>query len=651
MALAESASISSISPIESWTVSEVSNFLASIDLDQDDDAFGENEITGDILVRLEHESLKDIGVESVGHRLQILRAVYDFKVKEAVPMEPGDWEPATLDGDGDAGVSTNAELSKDMAIITQAIQQRDDRISSLEEELKKVADSYARLREQLTPVFKIVKEFQPLPTPDGANGNGSAASGQQQQPSLIITKANMSRRYSTKKLFLNGTPRQGSPTSATPGPYSYTSYDPDSPRSPDRQGSQPQHTNSSIPQQQSNVLDSVYTTSAGNRGPPPVRPPPPSQSPFGISSAPPLVTRSLSSNNVLTQESGPAAMYSSANLPPPPLTAQPYLGSHSPILHQSNSPLMASSGSAMAGGRTGSVSNLAATSTMMTPSSSTSSATVVPTATTITNGNNSSSSTTSTTTATNTTSGGGSSGGSSGNPAIDAFKSFRVGLDDPCSKVLPAALKKYRINADWHDYALYICHGDQERCLRLDEKPLLVFQDLQRVGKNPVFMLRKVDNSSSTAATAGQGGGAGTGNRASVLLPGTPASTSSSLFSHSALPTGVSPGSSTAGGGVAAIRLGSGTTTTNNNNSGGSASGGGFTSFANATNAAIAAVASGQPHAGLANTTGVGALGGGGGGAVAGGGGGGGGTAGSGFMMMGSSPKPSVATTTSSTVI
>lgn len=33
-------------------------------------------------------------------------------------------------------------------------------------------------------------------------------------------------------------------------------------------------------------------------------------------------------------------------------------------------------------------------------------------------------------------------------------------LDDPCYKVLPAALKKYKINDDWRQYALFICYGN-----------------------------------------------------------------------------------------------------------------------------------------------------------------------------------------------
>ena len=66
---------------------------------------------------------------------------------------------------------------------------------------------------------------------------------------------------------------------------------------------------------------------------------------------------------------------------------------------------------------------------------------------------------------------GGSTVSSSGDPserekskakdaARNAARSFRVTLDDPCFKVLPAALKKYKINDDWKMYALFICFGN-----------------------------------------------------------------------------------------------------------------------------------------------------------------------------------------------
>lgn len=44
--------------------------------------------------------------------------------------------------------------------------------------------------------------------------------------------------------------------------------------------------------------------------------------------------------------------------------------------------------------------------------------------------------------------------------STDNLKSFKVSLDDPAWKVLPAALKKYKINNDdWQNYAMFICYG------------------------------------------------------------------------------------------------------------------------------------------------------------------------------------------------
>lgn len=43
-----------------------------------------------------------------------------------------------------------------------------------------------------------------------------------------------------------------------------------------------------------------------------------------------------------------------------------------------------------------------------------------------------------------------------------AAKSFKVTLEDPTFKVLPAALKKYKRGEDWRQYAMFICFGDGE---------------------------------------------------------------------------------------------------------------------------------------------------------------------------------------------
>ncbi|KAG6335065.1 hypothetical protein ID866_4025 [Astraeus odoratus] len=91
----------------------------------------------------------------------------------------------------------------------------------------------------------------------------------------------------------------------------------------------------------------------------------------------------------------------------------------------------------------------------------------------------------------------------------DNLKSFKVSLEDPTWKVLPAALKKYKINNDnWQNYAMFICYGSSgnriERCLSYDEKPLLLFQKLKDAKKNPVFMLKHIKDIRSPIAVAQQ---------------------------------------------------------------------------------------------------------------------------------------------------
>lgn len=116
------------------------------------------------------------------------------------------------------------------------------------------------------------------------------------------------------------------------------------------------------------------------------------------------------------------------------------------------------------------------------------------------------------------------------NPQVEIFKSFRVSIDDPCHKVLPVALKKYNITADWRQYALYIVHGDQERCLGLNERPLILFKQLDKEGRKPMFMLRKhaapAEGHVSTVGgtdirSVGTGSGFGwDGQNKAVQLPG-----------------------------------------------------------------------------------------------------------------------------------
>lgn len=53
----------------------------------------DNGINGEVLVHLDHELLREIGIASVGQRIAILKAVYALKVQQNVPVEEGHYIP------------------------------------------------------------------------------------------------------------------------------------------------------------------------------------------------------------------------------------------------------------------------------------------------------------------------------------------------------------------------------------------------------------------------------------------------------------------------------------------------------------------------------------------------------------------------------
>lgn len=333
----------------------------------------------------------------------------------------------------------------------------DERLLSAEAEIKRLTEHLTRLKDQLSPVFKIVKELQPLPTPDmGTNQS-------------LQSQSSLSRKFSTKKLFLGSAPKQPSPTH-TPPAFLYN--EPESPHSPNRYTDFPPVSSSSRSQTPNQHGLSALVESPGMqptlRQAPPPRPPPPGLTPL-------TVKREISSSR--------------SDHRPGTSTGQQQDSSFG-LNSAASSSILAS-----------------ATPTQTMP---------VTNATVTANTANTFATNTNTSTTTTTSSSSNSASTSASNATIDSFKSFRVGLDDPCSKVLPAALKKYRINSDWREYSLFICYADQERCLGMEEKPLLVFQELQRANKSPVFMLRKLEAGTTSVlpvrgghAHGGGGGGAG----------------------------------------------------------------------------------------------------------------------------------------------
>ncbi|CAD0114622.1 unnamed protein product [Aureobasidium uvarum] len=373
--------------ITQWTADQVADWVAALGLTQYADAFVDEAITGLALVEMQHHDFKEMGIMSVGHRLSLLRGVYDIKIKQNIPLDPDHYD--------------------DIARIIESIRLRDSRILSAEIELRTLRDQFERiseenrkLREDTLPVIRMVKDRSQLP-PTPADGLGTPPAD------IKIEKmaSGLSRKFSTKKLFLGGAPKNPSPTiheSSTLDPsaaaMAATSHlNPSHPQNSPNQLSQPSPTSPAY-------TSSAQAMSAGNRSFP--RDVPPSARPSYIED--PRQSHVSHAPSTIAPSSRRTAA-----TPVPPQEEPP-----------NSAPLPRSARE-------------------------------------------------------------------KDNPQVEIFKSFRVSIEDPCHKVLPVALQRYNINDDWRQYSLYIVYGDQERCLGLEEKPLMLFKQLEREGGKPMFMLRK----------------------------------------------------------------------------------------------------------------------------------------------------------------
>ena len=374
----------------------------------------------------------------------------------------------------------------DISRIIKSIEIRDQRIQAAETELRKITEEYRRLRDELLPIFRMAKDrSQPLPyhpnshSPDHPEENGVSPMTAQLPPDMKSTI--LSRKFSTKRLFLGSTPKSSSPTHIPPSVSEGKSMADTSTLDPSAAaiaasnhltagmngGSQP----SASPNQAnmpSPTSPNTYSNHLQGRS---YREQPSqgtvrtiyshAEDPSGYSSTSTFVSERDRGNPTPTPTPGTTFSNAQSQRRPPRENYQQ--------MQQQQPPLQAQQ-----------------------PDESQ------------------------------------NSGGSSG---VEIFKSFRVSMEDPCEKVLPAALKKYNIIADWRNYALYIVFGDQERCLGLKEKPLILFKQLDREGKKPMFMLRKhaAPMEGHSGPTNGAGGGydtglggpgSGRGNTSSIQLPG-----------------------------------------------------------------------------------------------------------------------------------
>lgn len=337
-------------------------------------------------------------------------------------------------------MSENASQD-DLSRLIQSIQRRDETIIAVQAEMRRLAEDYRRLREEILPVIKIAKDrSQPLPPPSslGPSSDNFHDSMTLTSPSQLTLPDHQSKlgRPFSKRTYPGGTtPKNNSPTHVPPSIYEARNH----------------HDGANLDPSAAAMAASSHLSASMNGG---LQHSPGAPSP--------------------TSPSAHTTQHQTLN---PRSYTQP--GSNPRHDHSEEAPRVQSRADRL-------TSQMPAARTETPPSTSRESR-------------------------------------ATGEPnSVEIFKSFRVSWEDPCYKVLPAALKKYNIHSDPKNYALYIVYGDQERCLALDEKPLLLFKQLEKEGRKPMFMLRKIhpDNPSYVAGSAPNSAGFDGGRQAQINLPG-----------------------------------------------------------------------------------------------------------------------------------
>ncbi|KAK4546404.1 hypothetical protein LTR36_002081 [Oleoguttula mirabilis] len=509
--------------ITDWSEEQVADYIAALSpaLKQYGQAFVDEGINGDALVALSHDDLRELGVSSVGHRLTILKAVYDQKVRSGVKIEEDDYVPLSAEGEkGDLNATQD-----DIARVIESIRLRDQRIIAAEAELKvmkqdldRIADENRKLREETLPIMRLVKDQRtPLPDPSGGTipSPRDFEPPKQQNENLAPVKeskgSSLSRKFSTKKLFLGSAPKQPSPThppqSHTPQPRevrddpggthleasaaamaasSHLTASMTSQTSPNSAGLGGQQLSPTSPAYSTHAPSSggsyhqpgsaaarSFPRDGGNSARHAYAPQHQDETGTGYS------TNSQWSNaSTIVAERDTRESPASARMPsdrpsrrqaPTPSPREDEVPQSAPlprdrdrdrdrydIYSYYDTIIKICYKYAAEAGLTDALS------------------------------------------------------GDRDNPQVEIFKSFRVSIEDPCRVVLPVALKRYNITDDWRQYALYIVHGDQERCLGLEEKPLMLFKQLDKEGRKPMFMLRRHASPQEgwSGTTAHHGGGA-----------------------------------------------------------------------------------------------------------------------------------------------
>ncbi|RKP25461.1 hypothetical protein SYNPS1DRAFT_28815 [Syncephalis pseudoplumigaleata] len=134
--------------VKQWSTGQVQSWLTKHGYGAYGHQFEMEGVSGDVLVHLDHETLRDLNVISVGHRLGILKAIYRLKMEHNISIEAGDFVPQGKCHYMDAWTEDYTTRSN-AAAQNARIQQVMDDINHVNHEMK-------MLRDQLLPVLRQI---------------------------------------------------------------------------------------------------------------------------------------------------------------------------------------------------------------------------------------------------------------------------------------------------------------------------------------------------------------------------------------------------------------------------------------------------------------------------------------------------------------
>jgi hypothetical protein len=80
-----------------WPPRQVADWLVTLNVPAPIvDNFLDNDISGELLVHANHDLLKELMVISVGHRIVILKSLYNLKVTQGIKIDPEDYIPESM---------------------------------------------------------------------------------------------------------------------------------------------------------------------------------------------------------------------------------------------------------------------------------------------------------------------------------------------------------------------------------------------------------------------------------------------------------------------------------------------------------------------------------------------------------------------------